>query len=376
MQTTSMIPNRSEAMTATPAPSAPARHARRATGSVSVVVPCFNYGHFLDGCVRSVLDQEGVEVRVLVIDDCSTDDSADVAERICTGEARVELRRHQHNAGLIATANEGLEWANGDYVVLLSADDLLVPGALCRAASIMDRHPGVGLVYGRPLLAREGQPLPEYSGRWRSTHVWPGEAWIRTRCKRAHNAMSSPEVVVRNSIQQLVGGYDRECYHTSDFNMWLRIAAVSDVAHVRGVPQAIYRIHSDSMLRSQGGPLADLRERRIAFDSFLRGSGPSLARPDELATIARRTLAKDALWRASRAAERGLPAEQPLIAELASFALDVYPEARRLSEWDGLRLRRHLGPCRSRAFPPFIASRARRRLSYEANRVRWRYCGS
>ncbi len=87
--------------------------------SVSVIVPCFNYGHFLEGCVQSVLAQAGVDVRVLVIDDLSTDDSAEVARRLAAREDRVELREHRENLGLIATANEGLEWAQGEYVVLL-----------------------------------------------------------------------------------------------------------------------------------------------------------------------------------------------------------------------------------------------------------------
>jgi glycosyltransferase involved in cell wall biosynthesis len=342
---------------------------------VSVVVPCYNYGHFLRGCVASVLQQHGVDVRLLVIDDCSTDDSADVAALVCESDVRVEFRRHRQNAGLIRTANEGLEWADGDYVVLLSADDLLVPGALYRATSIMDRHPEVGLVYGRPLVAREGRELPPSSGRWRSTRVWAGEDWIRTRCKTAHNAMSSPEVVVRNKVQQQVGRYDMTCYHTSDLNMWLRVAAVSDIARVRGVPQAIYRVHTGSMLRSQDGPLVDLRDRRAAFESFFRDYGSFLQRPEELAVTAGRTLAREALWLASRTVDRGVQDEQSQVDELVGFALEVCPDARRLREWHGLRLRRQIGSPRSRIFPPFLAARAARRLTAQARSVRWRFHG-
>jgi GT2 family glycosyltransferase len=351
------------------------RRARSRRARVSVVVPCYNYGHFLRGCVASVLRQEGVDVRLIVIDDCSTDDSADVAALICESDVRVEFRRHRENAGLIRTANEGLEWADGDYVLLLSADDLLVPGALCRATSIMDRHPEVGLVYGRPLFAREGRELPSSSGRWRSTRVWAGEDWIRTRCKTAHNAMSSPEVLVRNRVQQQVGGYDMACYHTSDLNMWLRIAAVSEIAHIRGVPQAIYRVHGGSMLRSQDGPLVDLRDRRTAFESFFRDNASFLRRPDELLGMAGRTLAREALWRASRTVDRGLETQQPLVDELVAFALEVCPDARRLREWHGLRLRRQIGSRRSRAFFPFLVTRVTRRLTGQTRNLRWRFHG-
>src|SRR6059058_5522639 len=91
-----------------------------AAPAVSVIVPCFKYGHFLEGCVASVLAQRGVEVRLLVIDDCSSDGSAELIQRLAGQDDRVDFRLHAQNAGLIATANEGLQWADGDYVVLLS----------------------------------------------------------------------------------------------------------------------------------------------------------------------------------------------------------------------------------------------------------------
>ncbi len=345
----------------------------RLTPTVSVIVPCYNYAHFLAGCVDSVLSQEGVKVQVLVIDDCSSDDSAAVAERLSEGDGRVEFRRHQGNRGLIATANEGLEWARGQYVVLLSADDLLTPGSLRRACVAMHRHPNVGMVYGRPIMAREDRPLPTPSGSWRATDVWPGADWIRMRCRSAHNCISSPEVVVRTSVQRAVGGYDPACTHTSDLNMWLRIASIADVAYVRGAPQAIYRVHADSMLRSQGGPLVDLGERRAAFDSFFASCSSHVEGHEQLHGMANRALARQALWKASRTVDRG--ANDSLVEELRAFALEVYPDTTRLREWHGLRLRRRIGAGRSRAFVPFLATGAAHRLRSHADQTRWKLRG-
>jgi len=340
---------------------------------VSVIVPCYNYGHFLDGCVSSVLAQQGVDVRLLVIDDRSSDDSAKVAARLAQRDDRIELRRHRQNLGLIPTANEGLEWAQGEYVVLLSADDLLVPGSLYRATTVMADHPNVGMVYGRPLYAREGRPLPTPSGRWRSTDVWHGGKWIQLRCRSGQSCISSPEAVVRTSIQRAVGGYDPVCFHCSDVNMWLRIAAVSDIAYVRGTPQAIYRVHASSMAHSKEGPLVDLRERRAAYDSFFARSSSTLDDPDRLRGTVGRALARQALWRASRAVDRGV--EGDLVDELSAFAVDVCPDAHRLREWRGLRLRQRIGAGRSLVFVPFIATGAAHRLQLRAAQARWRLRG-
>src|ERR1700738_5097729 len=108
--------------------------------SVSVVIPCYNYGHFLEEAVGSALTgQDGVDVRVLIIDDASPDDSAQQAHRIAAADPRVEVRVHETNKRHIATYNEGLlEWADGVYVALLSADDRLAPGAPGRAGAPLD----------------------------------------------------------------------------------------------------------------------------------------------------------------------------------------------------------------------------------------------
>jgi hypothetical protein len=158
--------------------------------------------------------------------------------------------------------------------------------------------------------------------------------------------------------------------------MWLRIAAASDIAYLRA-EQAIYRIHSDSMLRSDASPMVDLRNRRAAFDSFFVGSGAALHDSRSLRAMAGRALARQALWQASRGLDRGEadPAGAALIEELAGFALDVCPRARRLREWHGYRLRSRIGAGRSRWFLPFAATGAAHRVNGEVRQLRLRARG-
>ena len=112
---------------------------RKSLRTVDVVIPCYNYGRYLKTSVNSVLSQVGVEVRVLVIDDASSDDSEAIAGKLASAESRVTFRKHAVNKGHIATYNEGLiDWSEADHTVLLSADDMLAPGSLSRAVAIMD----------------------------------------------------------------------------------------------------------------------------------------------------------------------------------------------------------------------------------------------
>lgn len=348
---------------------------------VKVIVPCYEYAEHLPGCVESVLAQEGVEVRVLVVDDCSPDETPAVAQRLRDGDRRVEYHRNEANLGLIRSVNRGLEWADdGDYVVVISADDLLAPGSLGRAAAVMESNPSVGLTYGRAVHFGPGQP-PHAPGRQRGVKLRSGPDWIGIRCRMGHNCIASPEAVVRTSVQRRAGSYDLPSHHASELNMWLRIAALSDVAYVKGGAQAFYRIHAESMLRTMladgRGAMTDLSTRRTAFESFFADGGAGMAGAERLRGEARRALARQALWQASRAYDRNRVAGAGGVSaqEWIEFALETCPDARELSEWRGLRLRQRIGPGRTLLFPPFLATGALQRMRSHYYRTRLRRRG-
>src|SRR5207237_1688577 len=89
-----------------------------AMSRVDVIVPCYNYGNMLRACVRSVLDQEDADVRVIVMDDASTDSTEAVGRRLAAEDPRVEYRRHATNCGHIATYNEALADVTADYCMI------------------------------------------------------------------------------------------------------------------------------------------------------------------------------------------------------------------------------------------------------------------
>jgi glycosyltransferase involved in cell wall biosynthesis len=96
--------------------------------------------HFLYQCVNSILSEVGVDVRVLVIDDASPDNTAEVASALAREDPRVTVIRHGENKGHIKSYNEGIEWASAEYMLLLSAKDYLLLGALRRSGFHFDTH--------------------------------------------------------------------------------------------------------------------------------------------------------------------------------------------------------------------------------------------
>jgi glycosyltransferase involved in cell wall biosynthesis len=111
--------------------------------TVSVVIPTFNRGYILGDTLRSALDQSHRDVEVIVVDDGSTDDTADVVRGF--GE-RVRYLR-QENAGVCAARNRGLRESRGEFVALLDSDDQWLPWKLEAQMAVMRKCPDVGMVW-------------------------------------------------------------------------------------------------------------------------------------------------------------------------------------------------------------------------------------
>lgn len=341
----------------------------RSLPSVSVVIPNYNYAHYLREAVESALSQADVNVEVVIVDNASTDGSAEIAALLSEADSRVRSVLRETNQGQVANFNEALSYARGDYVVLLCADDLLAPGSLARGTALLDARPDVAFVYGH---------APHFSGRVpearvnvRSWSVWSGAEWLSRICRHGHSVIASPEVIMRRSVvenleyEPIAGGLD-------DFKLWLDATRYGAVGRINGADQGFYRVHNTNQHLSEDDFLTRLQGRARAFESFFAGGCADRSAEGERAIdeIWRRTLAKQALDGACRSYDGGRVV-QAEIRGLEGFAQSTYVGARDLPEWHGLRRRQRMGAACARYFPPFLATAARRRLREEVARRRW-----
>lgn len=341
--------------------------------SVTAVIPSYNYARYLRECARSVLSQRNVDVGLIIVDDCSTDETPQVTAELAS-DPRVTVLRNEPNRGHIPSVNRGVGLVETEFVVKLDADDMLPPGALARATALLDAHPNVGFVYGRPRHF-SGRPPRAVDVPALSWTVWSGREWIARLCRIGFNAISQPEVVMRTAFLRRALPIPVELPHTSDMHLWMALAAISDVARINGPAQGYYREHDASMQRTvNAGTFFDLRSRRDAFDFVFAGVAGSLSDARELHALARRALAGNALDRACRAYDRGRTREDP-VEEYVAFALDTWPAARELPEWAALERRRSVGPERAARDPRFVIAALVRRSIEEASRLWWRHTG-
>jgi hypothetical protein len=171
---------------------------------------------------------------------------------------------------------------------------------------------------------------------------------------------------VRTSLQKKVGGYDARLPHSADLEILMRLAAHADVGYVRGVDQAFYRLHGRNMTVERS-KVVDLRQRQLAFDVLLETCGGTLADPDHLHKTVRRKLSWEAVWRASRAYDRGRT-DQVSVDELVAFALDCWPAIAQTPVYRGLRFRQVIGPRWMPYLQPFIWSAVAYKIT---NRLWW-----
>jgi glycosyltransferase involved in cell wall biosynthesis len=307
---------------------------------VDVIIPCYKYAHYLPKCVESVLTQEGVDVRALVINDASPDDTRAVADALARSDGRVEVIHHAVNLGHIATYNEGIDWLRGEYYLLLSADDLLTPGALARAAGLMDRHPDVGFVFGRAIKTRDPQGDPRVPSASPLSKVLTGARFLEICCRTGGNVVPTPTLVVRTDLQKRLGGYRADLPHSGDLEMCMRLAAHAPVG-VLAADQAYYRVHDKNMHKEIYPDVVHvLEQQREVYRTLFEECGGRVPGRDRLRRLADGALGRYAAYAACKAFDRG---DEAACAGLMEYARSRYPSVRRDSLWLRLSVKRLMG---------------------------------
>jgi len=307
--------------------------------SVDVAIPCYNYGRFLRDCVGSVQSQAIADLRVLIIDNASADDSVAIARELAARDKRISVYARATNLGAQASFNDAVDWADGDYFMVLCADDLLAPGALARAVVAMEADRSISFVYGRDIEfldtgERPAMPQPEVRPTWK---VMPGAAFIRNRCT---HPVASASVLVRTRAQKQAGYYRPSLPYTDDLEMLLRLAMLGKVAMTDAV-QGVRRLHGANMSDVTGQSRAhDLAQREAAFASFFAQEGAALDDARKLQALANRYLAERAYWWALRSLVKR---DRQDAAELLIYALQRSPSMALLPPVNFLFRPRHAG---------------------------------
>jgi glycosyltransferase involved in cell wall biosynthesis len=177
--------------------------------SVTVVIPSFNQGEFLEAALQSVFSQ-AVPIEAIVLDGGSKDSTVEVIKKY---EARLLFWRSCKDRGQAAAINEGVARGTAPYVCWLNSDDLLLPGGLSKLINTLEKYQSAPAVYGKCLI------VDKYGGKkkvyWTSEF---SEKHLANRC-----FIAQPATLIRRKAWEQVSGLNEKLQMSMDYDLWWRL---------------------------------------------------------------------------------------------------------------------------------------------------------
>lgn len=210
---------------------------------VSVVITSYNYANFIRTAIDSALNQDYPNVEVVVTDNQSTDDTVPMLRETYAGEPRLRINVNPTNVGIMANANKGISLAKGEYVVILSADDYLLPQHTSRLVALSEQHPECPAVYGNAVFTDMNGELHNLRNVWGQVPVAYSDG--RNELPRLLCAcyMCLPSMLFPRKTFERFGGFDERLAIASDWALSLRIASEGEHFAYTPVPVAAVRMH-------------------------------------------------------------------------------------------------------------------------------------
>jgi glycosyltransferase involved in cell wall biosynthesis len=213
---------------------------------VSVIVPCHNLGRFLPEALQSVGAQPFKDYEVIIVDDDSSDETADVAD-VFIQDARFHYYRTPRNLKLVGTLNFGAERAKGKYLINLDADNRLGENALYLLSRALDDDPRLHIVYGMLDTINE-------QGQERTRNNFPPLAPFDWRQQMAHLNQIPSGAMFRREVWARSGGWRERMWRAEDAEFWCRATSFGfRAARVTDECTLVYRLRHDSKSSHEPG---------------------------------------------------------------------------------------------------------------------------
>jgi glycosyltransferase involved in cell wall biosynthesis len=198
---------------------------------VSIITPSFNQCQYLEATIQSVLAQDYPNIEYLVIDGASTDGSQEIIKKY---QKKLAYWVSEKDKGQTDAINKGFSKAKGQIFAWLNSDDLYYPNAVSEAVESLTHHPQVGLVYGElDFIDEQNRLIGKFNAR-------------QTDLKRLRNGyihIPQPAAFFRADLWKQVGPLDPSFFFAMDYDLWVRLARVSQIKYLPGKIWAKFRLH-------------------------------------------------------------------------------------------------------------------------------------
>jgi len=210
---------------------------------VSVVIPAFNTSRFIEKSIDSVRKQTYRNLEIIVVDDGSSDDTADIVRRVMKEDSRVKLLQ-QENGGIASARNLAVKHSGGEFIAPLDADDMWLPSYLEKQVECMLRAPAsVAVVYA---WSRDIDEYDQLTGLFHASNI---EGYVYETLLAHYFLANATSVLIRRSIFEQVGSYDSDFQRCEDWNLMARLARKYEFRVVKEF-LVLYRKRRESMTQS------------------------------------------------------------------------------------------------------------------------------
>lgn len=193
--------------------------------AVSVIIPAYNAARYLPAALDSILQQSFTDFEVIVIDDCSTDDTAEIIRSYASRDARIRTFFNENNLGIAGNRNKGVSYANGTYIVWQDADDISLPDRIKHQYELMECNPDVGIVGGYLELFRGNTTL--------GTRKYPEHDRELRKMIFRFSPVAQPAAMLRMEALKYAGEYDLDYPPAEDLDMTFRIGKNYSLANLQ-----------------------------------------------------------------------------------------------------------------------------------------------
>jgi len=214
------------------------------TPTVSVCIPSYNSGRYLAATIRSVLAQSFTDFELIIVDDCSGDDSVAVASQF--DDPRIRLSVNHRNMGAAVNWDRACSKASGEFTKLLCGDDILYPTCLEQQVAAFD-SPRTALVTSRrDIIDAAGRIVLKSRGLGGMSKVVPGDEAIRRAVRSGTNPFGEPMcVLMRRDLLREAGSFRQLTHYMMDLDMWCRLLSYGDLYAI-DEPLGAFRLQDHS----------------------------------------------------------------------------------------------------------------------------------
>jgi len=209
---------------------------------VSICIPSYNYAHYIQETIKSVLKQTYKNFELIIVDNCSTDNTEEIVNKYISIDSRIKYFYNDTNIGLVENLSRCLVMASGEYVKILCADDLLEPRCIEESVQLLEKYPQVTLVtVARSLVSKELQLITtlSYSTKYKLIN---GHEVIKN-CLIEGNMIGEPSSVLFRR-ENAKDGFNTNYKQISDLDMWFHLLESGDFACI---PEPLCKIRQHEL---------------------------------------------------------------------------------------------------------------------------------